>query len=659
MNKPKLSTMGIDASNLDKSVSPQQDFYQYACGGWMSKNPLTGEFARYGTFDKLAEDNQVMLKSLIEGFTQKKNKSGSIEQKIADFYALGMDSVRIDNEGFNPIKSDLARISALNTPVDIIKEIALQHTMGVDAAFNFSVGVDDKNSKENLAVFYQGGLGLPDRDYYTDVDEKSKKLKKQYVDHIVKMFELVGYESSAAKKSANDAFEIESLLAIASRTKVALRNPEDNYNKISISELSTKYNNILWSEYFLILGTNNVNEMNVAQPEFFVELNKIIKQLPASKWKAYLTWSFLNASAPYLSSDIYTEDFNFYGRTLSGRTEPAPRWKRVINATNASLGDAVGLAFVQKYFPPEAKERMLILVENLRTALAHRIENLTWMSDSTKLKAKEKLDAINVKIGYPDKWRDYSNLTIQKSDPYIVNVFRAKKNNFVYMISKLGKPVDPAEWLMTPQTVNAYYNPTTNEICFPAGILQPPFFSMEADFSVNYGAIGVVIGHEMTHGFDDMGRMYDKNGNLKNWWTQSDIINFNARTKVLVNQFSSIVVLDTVKANGEFTLGENIADQGGLNIAFEAMQIALKTAPDIGVVEGFTAEQRFFLSYANVWAQNIRDEEILRRTRVDEHSLGKWRVNGALPNIPAFIKAFNVKPGDAMYLAPEQRVSIW
>lgn len=658
MRSDKNAVPGIEVSNLDTTVSPGNDFYQYACGGWMKKFPLPGEYSRYGSFDKLGEDNQKMVKSLVEELASKPGKEGSLEYKVGTFYTLGMDSAAIEKDGLKSIQADIQFIEKISSTTEIVKEVARQHQIGGNALFNLYAAPDDKNSAVNIAIVYQGGLGLPDRDYYTATDANTVKIRTEYQVHISKMFQLAGNDKATADKRAASAMFVETEIAKASRTRVELRDPQRNYNKMKFEELVKIAPEFDWKAYFSSIGVANLNELNVSQPDFLAKVSKMMTSIALDKWKDYLSWSFIHLSSPYLTTAFVDQNFEFYGKILSGKTVQQPRWKRVINATNDALGEAVGEMYVKKYFPAKAKERMLSLVENLRIAMGERISALTWMSDVTKEKAKEKLAAIKVKIGYPDKWRDYNNLEVKK-DAYILNVFRSNAFNFNFSISKIGQPIDPTEWLMTPQTVNAYYNPTTNEICFPAAILQPPFFNLNADDAVNYGAIGVVIGHEMTHGFDDQGRQYDKVGNLSDWWLADDAAKFKTLADGLANQYSSITVLDSVKANGKLTLGENIADQGGLNIAYTALQKALKSHPQNGKIDGFTSDQRFFLAYSTVWASNIRNEEILRRTREDEHSLGKWRVNAALKNITKFYEAFNIKEGDPMYLPVDKRVNIW
>ena len=519
------------------------------------------------------------------------------------------------------------------------------------------VGADEMNSSMNIVQTYQGGLGMGQRDYYLENDEQTQKIRDKYQEHVAKMFQLAGYDEATAKKAVTAVMNIETRLAQASRSQVELRDPHANYNKMEIEKLKKDFPTFNWDVYFATSGLKDIKEVNVCQPDAMKEVTAIIDTVPLEDQKLYLKWNLIDAAAGYLSDDFVAQNFEFYGKTMSGKQEMQPRWKRAVSTVDGSLGEVVGQMYVEKYFPAAAKERMVTLVKNLQPSLGERIKELEWMSEPTKEKALDKLAAFHVKIGYPDKWKDYSALEI-KDDSYWANIERANLWDFNEMIAKAGKPVDKDEWLMTPQTVNAYYNPTTNEICFPAAILQPPFFDMNADDAANYGAIGVVIGHEMTHGFDDQGRQYDKEGNLKDWWTEEDAKKFDERAQVMVNFFDSIEVAPGVHANGRLTLGENIADHGGLQVSFQAFKKAMKQTP-LEVVDGFTPEQRFFLAYANVWAGNIRPEEILRLTKLDPHSLGKWRVDGALPHIGKWYEAFNITEQDSMFVPKDKRVTIW
>lgn len=655
--KEAVMTSGIDLTNLDTTAVQGADFYQYACGGWMKKHPLTNEYSRFGSFDMLAENNREQLKGLIVEIAAGQNAQGTIGQKIGDIYKLAMDSVKLNADGVTPIQADLEKIASVKDKSEIVPLMAELAHSGVFPYFSFYVGADIMDSKSNLFQLYQGGISLGEKEYYLDNDDVTVNIRNKYKEHIVKMFQLAGFDEAAAKKKMEAVMDIETRIAKASFSAVEQRNPAANYHKMSLDELKKEIPGIDWDAFLNGIGVKGVTELSVSQVDPIKEVEKIINSLPVENQIAYMQWSLIDRAAGYLSDDLVAQNFDFYGKTLSGKQTNQPRWKRAVSTVNGVLGEAVGQMYVEKYFPAAAKERVVQLVKNLQTALGERIRNLEWMGDSTKIKAIEKLNSFYVKVGYPDKWRDYTGLNIEK-DSYWANVKRATEFELDYMLSKAGKPVDRDEWGMTPQTVNAYYNPTTNEICFPAGILQYPFFDMNADDAFNYGAIGVVIGHEMTHGFDDQGRQFDKDGNLKDWWTAEDAKRFEERAQVMVNFFDSIQVLPGLNANGSLTLGENIADHGGLQVSFQAFKNATKDAPLL-VKDGFTPEQRFFLSYAGVWAGNIRDEQIRLQTKSDPHSLGRWRVNGALPQIGAWYDAFGIKEGDPMYLAPEKRVSIW
>ena len=655
--KEAVMTSGIDLTNLDTTAVQGADFYQYACGGWMKKHPLTNEYSRFGSFDMLAENNREQLKGLIVEIAAGQNAQGTIGQKIGDIYKLAMDSVKLNADGVTPIQADLEKIASVKDKSEIVPLMAELAHSGVFPYFSFYVGADIMDSKSNLFQLYQGGISLGEKEYYLDNDDVTVNIRNKYKEHIVKMFQLAGFDEAAAKKKMEAVMDIETRIAKASFSAVEQRNPAANYHKMSLDELKKEIPGIDWDAFLNGIGVKGVTELSVSQVDPIKEVEKIINSLPVENQIAYMQWSLIDRAAGYLSDDLVAQNFDFYGKTLSGKQTNQPCWKRAVSTVNGVLGEAVGQMYVEKYFPAAAKERMVQLVKNLQTALGERIRNLEWMGDSTKIKAIEKLNSFYVKVGYPDKWRDYTGLNIEK-DSYWANVKRATEFELDYMLSKAGKPVDRDEWGMTPQTVNAYYNPTTNEICFPAGILQYPFFDMNADDAFNYGAIGVVIGHEMTHGFDDQGRQFDKDGNLKDWWTAEDAKRFEERAQVMVNFFDSIQVLPGLNANGSLTLGENIADHGGLQVSFQAFKNATKDAPLL-VKDGFTPEQRFFLSYAGVWAGNIRDEQIRLQTKSDPHSLGRWRVNGALPQIGAWYDAFGIKEGDPMYLAPEKRVSIW
>lgn len=656
--KEAKSTSGIDLANMDTTVSAGTDFFRYACGGWNDAHPLTAEYSRYGTFDELFENSQKQLRELIEGLAaQKNNQAGSAAQKIGDLYNMAMDSVTLNKQGAEPVKAMLDKIAGMKDKSEIVPMMTEMAHIGIGTYFRSYVYADPKNSSLNIFQMGQGGINLGEKEYYLDTDSITQNIREQYKLYIGKLFQLAGFSEADAQQKVADVMEVETAIAKVSRSATELRDPEANYHKMSFDELKKTISGIDWDAYMKGLGIQVPAELNVEQVEPIQEVARLMNTLPLSKHVSYLEYNLLDAAASCLSDDFVAARFDFYGKVLSGRQVNQPRWKRAVNSVNGMLGELVGEMYVEKYFPAAAKERMVKLVKNLQTALGERIDAQEWMSDSTKIRAHEKLAAFHVKVGYPDKWKDYSKLEI-KNDSYWANVCRASEWGFNDMYSRIGKPVDKDEWLMTPQTVNAYYNPSTNEICFPAAILQPPFFNMEADDAANYGAIGVVIGHEMTHGFDDQGRQFDKDGNLTDWWAPGDADRFKERAQVMVDFFNKIEVLPGLQANGELTLGENLADHGGLNVAYLAVQNATKDAP-LGVVDGFTPEQRFFLAYATLWAGNIRDEQIRVYTKSDPHSLGKWRVNGALPHIQAWYDAFHITPSDPLYVAPENRVNVW
>lgn len=656
--KEAKSTSGIDLANMDTTVSAGTDFFRYACGGWNDAHPLTAEYSRYGTFDELFENSQKQLRELIEGLAaQKNNQAGSAAQKIGDLYNMAMDSVTLNKQGAEPVKAMLDKIAGMKDKSEIVPMMTEMAHIGIGTYFRSYVYADPKNSSLNIFQMGQGGINLGEKEYYLDTDSITQNIREQYKLYIGKLFQLAGFSEADAQQKVADVMEIETAIAKVSRSATELRDPEANYHKMSFDELKKTISGIDWDAYMKGLGIQVPAELNVEQVEPIQEVARLMNTLPLSKHVSYLEYNLLDAAASCLSDDFVAARFDFYGKVLSGRQVNQPRWKRAVNSVNGMLGELVGEMYVEKYFPAAAKERMVKLVKNLQTALGERIDAQEWMSDSTKIRAHEKLAAFHVKVGYPDKWKDYSKLEI-KNDSYWANVCRASEWGFNDMYSRIGKPVDKDEWLMTPQTVNAYYNPSTNEICFPAAILQPPFFNMEADDAANYGAIGVVIGHEMTHGFDDQGRQFDKDGNLTDWWAPGDADRFKERAQVMVDFFNKIEVLPGLQANGELTLGENLADHGGLSVAYLAFQNATKDAP-LGVVDGFTPEQRFFLAYATLWAGNIRDEQIRVYTKSDPHSLGKWRVNGALPHIQAWYDAFHITPSDPLYVAPENRVNVW
>lgn len=656
--KEVVKIAAINPANMDTTVAAGTDFYEYACGGWIKNNPLKPEYARFGTFDQLLENNQEQLRVLIEELSATPHEAGSVAGKIGALYAMGLDSTKLNADGVAPIKEELAAINALATKSDVSKMVATLHKEGMAPFFALFVDADEKNSAMNIVQLYQAGIGMGDRDYYLLEDEGSAKMRDAYRAYINKLFTLAGSSPEQADAAVDAVMKIEKAIAEISYGREDLRDSQKNYNKLAYEDFKQIESPLDWDVYFESMGLAGLKELDAKQINFYKDMNKALQNTTVDEQKYYLAFNLLSAAAPYLSDDFVDADFEFYGKVMSGKQEQQPRWKRSLNTVNGALGEAVGEMYVEKYFPASSKEKMLTLVGNLQTALSERINGLEWMSDTTKAKAQEKLAAFTVKIGYPDKWRDYSGLEI-KDDSYWANVRRSNIFDMAYQLADVDKPVDKSRWHMNPQTVNAYYNPTTNEICFPAAILQPPFFNPDADDAVNYGAIGVIIGHEMTHGFDDQGRNYDKDGNLIDWWTAEDAVRFKERADKLVDQYDQIIVIDTLHANGRFTLGENIADHGGLLVAHQAYLNSLKGKETPAPIDGFTNEQRFFLGYATLWGQNIRPEEIRRRTKIDPHSLGKWRVNAALRNIAPFYAAFDIKEGDPMFMAPADRVVIW
>ena len=650
---------GLDRNDMDLSIKPGTNFFDYAGGNWRKSHPIPAEYSRYGSFEVLIENNERQLHDLIEQLAKESHPAGSLEQKIGDLYNLAMDSTRRNREGWTPIKGQLEQVAAVKTLKDLTILSGQLGRYGVESYFGIGVGSDMKDSKMNIVGIQQGGLSLGNRDYYLENDEATQKIREAYKQYIVKMFRLVGNDEATAQKKMEAVFNIEMRIAKASKSMVELRDPEANYHKMTFNQLLNDYPGIDWSTLLLCSGFPAISYVDMGQPENIREIEKLMADTPIEDQKAYMAFKVIENASGQLSDDFRNATFDFYGRVMSGTTQDRARWKRAIGAVQGVLGEAVGKMYVEKYFPASSKERMIQLVRNLQKSLGERIKEQKWMSKETQEKALEKLNTFYVKIGYPDTWMDYSGLTIDPSKSYFENLCQASAFITDYYIQKdVNKPVDRTRWQMTPQTINAYYNPTTNEICFPAGILQPPFFNPEADDAANYGAIGVVIGHEMTHGFDDQGSQFDKDGNLKNWWTEADRKNFEARTKVMADFFSKIEVLPGLYANGQLTLGENIADHGGLNIAFQAFKEATAANP-LPEKDGFTPEQRFFLAYAKVWIDNIRDEEIRNRTKNDPHSLGRWRVNGALPHIDAWYKAFNIGKKDPLYVPAKQRVDVW
>lgn len=661
-SQPKSAAAGLDMSDMDTTVAPGEDFYLYACGGWIKNNPLKAEYSRFGSFDQLAENNREQLKTLVDSLGAQKNEPGSVAQKIADIYNMKMDSVRRNELGAQPIQADIKAIEAIKDKKELSGMVAKMRRDGVGTFFGVYVGADAKNSTMNIIDIYQSGTNMGDRDYYLDNDDNTKRIQKAYREYIQKLFILAGFDEARARKAEEAVMKIETGLAKVQFTREQTRDPQANYNKMSFAEFKKLSNAFDWDEIFDQMGfaSEKGKDLVVDQIPFIKGMDKVVKSASIDELKDYMIFNLLDASTGSLSDEFSTASFDFYGKTMAGQQEQQPLWKRAISTINGTMGEALGEMYVQKYFPPQSKERMLKLVGNLQQALGEHIDSLKWMGDSTKAKAHEKLASFHVKIGYPDKWKDYSKLVVDTTLSFYDNMKAVSEFYYQKMLNeKLGKPVDKDEWLMNPQTVNAYYNPTTNEICFPAAILQPPFFYPEGDDAINYGGIGVVIGHEMTHGFDDQGRQFDKEGNLNDWWTAADAEQFTQRANKLADHYSSKIVLDTVHANGRYTLGENIADQGGLRVAYTAFKKAEAENPYKENLDGFTPDQRFYLAYARLWATNIRNEEILRLTKIDPHSLGNLRTNAALQNIDTFYDAFGIKEGDKMYMAPEERIVIW
>ena len=652
----------FDPANIDPATKPCENFFQYANGTWLKNNPIPGEYSTWGSFIELVENNNTKLKTILEEASgDAAAPDGSVRKKIGDFYASGMDISAINDAGVTPLQPELDRIAAIQKPQDLPAEIAHLHDIGVGAGFEFFADQDAKDSAKVIAQFYQGGLALPDRDYYTKDDESSKKIRAQYVEHVAKIFTLLGDKPEVAKSGADAVLSFETQLAQASMTKVEQRDPQAVYHKMNLAEVSQLLPSFDLKSYLAGRGLPSADSPGgfcVGQPDFLKKVDAMITSVPLDMWKTYFRWQLIHENAGEISDPFVNENFRFYGTILNGTKELKPRWKRVLAAADGALGEATGQLFVEKYFPPEAKQRILDLVASLRATLRTRIQSLAWMSDETKAAALRKLDKFNVKMGYTDKWRDYSSLQVDRKN-YVLNTIRAAQFEIHRTLAKIGKPVDRDEWLMTPQTVNAYYNPALNEIVFPAGILQPPFFSAASDDAINYGGIGAVIGHEMTHGFDDQGRQFDADGNLKEWWTDADKKKFDERAQKVIDQYGNYTAIDDIKLNGQLTQGENIADIGGVRIAWTALQEKWAKEGKPAPIDGFTAEQRFFLGWAQVWRSNIRKEALRMRVLTDPHSPAIHRVNGVVANMPEFFTAFGCDANSPMARKETDRAAIW
>ncbi len=649
--------VGVNRADMDLTVSPGEDFFEYAGGNWMKSNPLKPEYSRYGVFDDLAENNRKQLQELFAELGKTKHARGTVGQKVTDLYNQAMDSDRLNREGAAPIKQDLADVAAFKKK-DLTAFIAKTHLTLGNPFFGIGVETDLKNSDMNVMWLSAGTAGLPDRDYYLNTDADSKKIQEAYRNYLIKEFMLCGFTKKVAQRAAKTIYDIEYQFAQAQMSRAEARDYNKLYNIRTIDQLQKDYPAIQWREYFNLMGVKNIDWVILEQPKVMEVAQKLMSTLTEQQMRDYLAGQVITRATSYLGDEIYMTSFDFYGRMLSGQKEPRPRWKRAQGLPNALLGEAVGELYVERYFNQDSKDKMMRLITNLRKSLAAHIAGLTWMSDTTKVNALVKLNSFTVKIGYPDKWRDYSGLQVDPDKSLYENIKAATIYETRRNLDKHGKPVDKDEWGMTPQTVNAYYNPTTNEICFPAAILQPPFFDVNADDATNYGAIGVVIGHEMTHGFDDQGRMFDQAGNMVDWWTEGDAQRFQAAAEKLAAQFDQIVLVKDLHANGHLTLGENIADQGGLRIAYDAFR-QTQQFKDGKLLDGFTPAQRFYLSYGRIWAENATEEAIFQQTKSDPHSIGRYRVNATLRNIDTFFEAFGIKKGDKLWLDPADRAIIW
>ena len=655
-NDSKVAGKFIETGFMDSAVKPGDDFFRFVNGKWVDTVHIPETESGIGSFDDLYYRTRDRLHELLDSVSKAEPKAGSIEQKVGDFYASGMDSSAIEQRGYDPVKPYLQKIDAIQDAAGVMaftNELELENNNSIYTQY---VGADEKNSSVNIAVYIQSGIGLPDRDYYFKTDTATQKIVAAYKTYMQKLFVLTGDDSSKAAKEVAQVYDLEKQMASSHKTNVQLRDPQSNYHKMAAAELDKQMPVFAWKNTLTSIGLN-ADSVNVSQPEYYTKLNQLLKSVPVDIWKAYLKFHLLDDAASALSSDFVNARFEFVGKALNGQQKLKPRWQRIVVNTDNNLGDALGELYVKKYFNEDAKQRMLEMVNNLQTAFAGRIDKLDWMSDSTKAVAKDKLHAFLKKIGYTDKWRDYSKVVIDRSK-YFENLMSCAKNEYQYQVNKIGKRVDKTEWQMTPPTINAYYNPTFNEIVFPAGILQFPFFDPAADDAINYGGVGMAIGHEMTHGFDDQGAQYDKDGNLKNWWGKDDSIKFVAKTKQVIDLYDTYIVIDSVHVNGALTTGENIADIGGVAIAYDAFKMTTQ-GQDTTNIDGFTPDQRFFISLGQIWREKLKPETERYFANVNPHSPGRFRVNGPLSNFTPFYKAFNVQPGDKMYLPEDKRIKIW
>ena len=646
----------IDINNFDETVNLKDNFYQWATGGWQKNNPLKPEFSRYGSFDVLRENNEIRINELFSAMAESQAEFGTVEQKISDLYKMGLDEERLNNEGAEPIRAALNEILAMTEREQIVNALASLHTDGIGVFFGNYPGADLADSNQTILYMEQGGLGMGNRDYYTEENNADKKA--EYRNYLIKIFNLAGIEGDV-EAMVNDVIAIEDAIAAKHWTNVECRDIQKGYNPYTYEDFKAEYQGIDWDAYFQAMGVESIDKLVVSQPSSFANILNVLATTPVEQLRNYVAAHYIDAATSYLSEEFALASFEFFGKTMSGTQEIRPRWKRAMGVPNAILSEAVGQIYVEKYFPESEKARVEKMVANIQQAFAKHIDALDWMSDATKVKAHEKLQAFTVKIGYPNKWKDYTTLTVDPAKSYWENIVAANRWYTADSMSEVGKPVDRAKWHMPPQMVNAYYNPTTNEICFPAAILQPPFYNPNADDAVNYGAIGVVIAHEMTHGFDDQGSQFDKVGNMSDWWTAEDRAAFEAKTQVLIDQFNAIEILPGLYADGKFSLGENIADQGGLRLAYTGLVDFAWGGERPADIDGFTGEQRFYIGYATLWAQNITDQEKERLTKLDVHSLGINRVNATLRNIQSWYDAFGITEEDAMYMPVEERIVIW